>query len=258
MPLVPFVDSQRSLGDFEPRPLSFPVKLGDYFFNTLSDPHAQHRNTAPNNTNVWTNNDRGQHDANATMNASLSNILAGQNTNNACNIAALLPGMNNANILFQSNLNSNHSSSSNNSSNPLSHTQPQQSHLPTAYANAGLAQLFGSLDGASGDIDFSIPSTTQQQSQQQMLSSLFGARVGMDPLHNLPSQQQQESGDYSNGVAGALPNSLLGSTIQPLDIAAATLGAYSRPPTSPQQEGKLDDSPGQQQAHSESFHNSKL
>ncbi|KAL3936356.1 MAG: hypothetical protein SGARI_002591, partial [Bacillariaceae sp.] len=113
MPLVPFIESHRGLGDFEPRPLSLPMKLGDYFFTSLSAPSAQERSAT---SSAWMNN-RVQHDSAAMNAASLSNILAGQ--------SALLPGMS-SNAFLQNSL----------GNNPLSLQQPQQSHRPTAFANA--------------------------------------------------------------------------------------------------------------------------
>ncbi|KAL3907314.1 MAG: hypothetical protein SGILL_008925, partial [Bacillariaceae sp.] len=223
MLLVPFMDqNHRTFGDFEPRPLSLPTKLGDFFFNTLSDPNAQQRNAS--DANAWLNSRGQQNDAAAAMNASLSNILV-QNAGNTGNFASLLaPGVSNGNNLFAN-------APSNIALPPanLLQQQPSQQHLPTAYANAGLAQLFGSLDGAT-ETDSAFPSIEQQQqqqqAQQQMLSSILGSRAGLDPLHNLPQQQPSLSHEYTLGNGG-LPNSLLGSTIQPLDTVseATTAGA---------------------------------
>ena len=221
MSLVPLMEqNHRSLGgDFEPRPLSLPMKLGDFFFNTLSDPNAQQRNGS--DANAWLNSRGQQNDATtAAMNASLSNIL-GQNAGNTGNFASLLAqGVSSSNNLL-ANAPSNIALPP---SSLLQHSQTQQ-HLPTAYASAGLAQLFGSPDGAGDNAgDFALSSLDQPQAQQQMLSSILGSRAGLDPLHNLPQQPQSLGQEDPLGIGG-LPNSWLGSTIQPLDMNNSTSSA---------------------------------
>ncbi|KAG7348969.1 hypothetical protein IV203_011566 [Nitzschia inconspicua] len=206
MPLVPFMD-RSIVGDFEPRPLSVPLKLNDFLSNSGGDEEVQPASNDINNQFEQQQTEVNITPSIPTMNASLSSILGGSAASSeSSQLQYFFPS--NQSHLFPSAA----------TMNAL--PQHQQNSGANSFSTPGLAQLFSTVPGQtvlaaqfSSSTDFSSPSFEQQQ----MLSSVIGdSRLPSNNGSGAASGKYLQDGQAESNTTFA--NTWLCTNIHPLDV----------------------------------------
>lgn len=242
--LAPAPHPDHSLfGDLEPRPLSLPLKLGDFFLTSGGYDGDEHVSNSMMNRLQQQQVELNSIPTAAAMNASLSTIL-GQTTSKtgtSSHLQAIYPGSQPP--LFPSTTTSN--------------ALPQYQQLSTSSTlpPPGLSQLLyptsrepHSFVAPSSLPDYSFPSLEQQQ----MLSSVIGhSRLPSNGGSGNPSGQSLEESPTGDDVNFGGNSFWLGagSGVNPLDIGnMSTLTFYKQqaqqapsPPRSPQSQQQLQE-----------------
>jgi hypothetical protein len=213
MPLFPFVD-RSMLGDLEPRPLSLPMKLGDFFSSSGGyDDNQRVSGSATSGLQQQQQQQQQQQDSEitnaptaSTMEASLSSILGHGSAIGQSHFQAIFSNSQSQSFPSQS-------FPCNISNNVLAQHQP--------FTALGLSQLLNPISretpmaAPSAAADYSFPSWEQQQ----MLSSVIGHSRLSTTDRNADITGQSASLDdatFANSWMGT------GSGIQPLDIDNTT------------------------------------